>query len=91
MALSAEVVWAPVVAALGASLLTTGGLLVRDVVTRKLHANKGRTDAYEVLLARSAEIVLFVSTLRTMMATRSSVVESGQSATRAKSVKMFRA
>jgi hypothetical protein len=46
-------IWAPVIAALGASLLTTLGLLGRDKAAERRRQASDRLSAYETLLARS--------------------------------------
>lgn len=65
------VVWAPVAAALGASLLTTVGLLGRDYFTARRERRDDKLKAYEALLARSMAVVQTALALRLTMQLRS--------------------
>jgi hypothetical protein len=68
-------IWAPVIAALGASLLTTLGLLGRDKVAERRRQASDRLSAYETLLARSMAVVQAAMALRLMMMLRSGMQE----------------
>lgn len=72
-------IWAPVIAALGASVLTTVGLLVRDwlVGRRRQRAERlaTRLAAYQALLTQSIVALHAASTLRLTMKVRSGLKE----------------
>jgi hypothetical protein len=74
--------WATVVAALGASGLTTLGLLSRDVVAARRRKRADRLTAYEVLLGRSVAVVQAAATLRMTMMFRSGLQEGVEVALR---------
>jgi hypothetical protein len=68
-------VWAPVVAALGASALTTAGLLIRDWVVRRHRHVTERLAAYESLLASSMVVAQTAIALRLTVQIRSGLRE----------------
>jgi len=73
--LTTESLWAPVVAALGASMLATGGLLLRDWVLRRRRRLTERLAAYESLLAHSMVVGQAASALRLTLQIRSGLGE----------------
>jgi hypothetical protein len=70
-----ESVWAPVIAALGASVLTTAGLLPRDSWIRGHHRSTERLAAYQRLLAQSMVAGQAAAALRMTIKIRSGLTE----------------
>lgn len=68
-------IWAPVIAALGASLLTTIGLLARDRVLSRRKAKEARLSAYDELVTHSMVVLHTATALRVTMQIRSGLRE----------------
>jgi hypothetical protein len=73
--MGSSTIWAPVVAALGASILTTGGLLVRDWLVGKRRRGAERLAAYEELIAQGTLVLQTAAALRLTMKIRSGLIE----------------
>lgn len=75
LAVGADVVWAPVIAALGASILTIVGVLARDAWADRRQRKAHRLAAYEALLAQSMSVAQAAFALRLTMKVRSGLKE----------------
>lgn len=63
LAVGADVVWAPVIAALGASILTIAGLPGRDAWADRRQSEAHRLAAYEALLVQSMAVAQVAAAL----------------------------